>query len=52
MNLIAKELSIETKQIVNFELTLFDCQPASLGGIKDEFLYAAQLDNLTTVFVS
>lgn len=34
MKLIASELDIETKQIANFELGLFDCQPASLGGIK------------------
>ena len=52
MKLIASELGIETKQIANFELGLFDCQPASLGGIKNEFLYSARLDNLATVFVA
>eukprot|EP00571_Detonula_confervacea_P014483 CAMPEP_0172307440 /NCGR_PEP_ID=MMETSP1058-20130122/8301_1 /TAXON_ID=83371 /ORGANISM="Detonula confervacea, Strain CCMP 353" /LENGTH=575 /DNA_ID=CAMNT_0013019611 /DNA_START=68 /DNA_END=1795 /DNA_ORIENTATION=- len=52
LKLIASELGIETKQIANFELGLFDCQPASLGGIKNEFLYSARLDNLATVFVS
>ena len=52
MKLIASELDIETKQIANFELGLFDCQPASLGGIKDEFLYSARLDNLATCFVA
>lgn len=52
LRLIATELGIETKQIVNFELGLFDVQPASLGGIKDEFLYSGRLDNLATVFVA
>jgi len=50
MKLIATELGIETKEIANFELGLFDCQPASLGGIKNEFLNAARLDNLATCF--
>ncbi|KAL7534129.1 hypothetical protein ACHAXR_005651 [Thalassiosira sp. AJA248-18] len=52
MRLIASELGIETKQIANFELGLFDCQPAILGGIKSEFLHSARLDNLATVFVA
>lgn len=52
MKLIAEELNIETKQIANFELALFDCQPSSLGGIKDEFLNAGRLDNLATCFVA
>jgi len=52
LKLVASELGIQTKQIANFELGLFDCQPASLGGIKDEFLYSARLDNLGTCFVA
>jgi aspartyl aminopeptidase len=52
MRLVASELGIDTEQIANFELGLFDCQPASLGGIKNEFLYSARLDNLATVFVA
>lgn len=52
MKLIASELGIHTKQIANFELGLFDVQPASLGGIKSEFLNSARLDNLATCFVA
>ncbi|KAL7472335.1 hypothetical protein ACHAXS_012671 [Conticribra weissflogii] len=52
MRLIASELDIDTKQIANFELGLFDCQPAILGGIKNEFLNSARLDNLATCFVA
>eukprot|EP00581_Thalassiosira_minuscula_P008003 CAMPEP_0183711716 /NCGR_PEP_ID=MMETSP0737-20130205/7148_1 /TAXON_ID=385413 /ORGANISM="Thalassiosira miniscula, Strain CCMP1093" /LENGTH=589 /DNA_ID=CAMNT_0025940283 /DNA_START=40 /DNA_END=1809 /DNA_ORIENTATION=- len=52
MKLIANEIGVEVKQIANFELGLFDCQPASLGGMKNEFLYSARLDNLATVFVA
>eukprot|EP00984_Skeletonema_dohrnii_P009014 scaffold3382_cov121-Skeletonema_dohrnii-CCMP3373.AAC.4 len=52
LKLIASELGIETKQIANFELGLFDIQPASLGGIQSEFLNSARLDNLATCFVA
>lgn len=52
MKLIASELGIEVKQIANFELGLFDIQPASLGGIQNEFLNSARLDNLATCFVA
>lgn len=50
--MIAKELDIEVKDIADFELNLFDTQPACLGGINDEFLYSARLDNQATCFVS
>lgn len=52
MKLIASELGISTQQIANFELVLFDCQAASLGGIQSEFLNSARLDNLATCFVA
>eukprot|EP00567_Pseudictyota_dubia_P014258 CAMPEP_0197442924 /NCGR_PEP_ID=MMETSP1175-20131217/8821_1 /TAXON_ID=1003142 /ORGANISM="Triceratium dubium, Strain CCMP147" /LENGTH=487 /DNA_ID=CAMNT_0042973485 /DNA_START=30 /DNA_END=1493 /DNA_ORIENTATION=+ len=49
---IASELGVDVKEIADFELNLFDTQPAALGGIKNEFLYSARLDNLATCFVS
>jgi aspartyl aminopeptidase len=52
LNLIAKELGVEVKDIADFELNLFDTQPACLGGMMDEFLYSARLDNQATCFVS
>lgn len=47
---IADKLGIEVDEIVDFELNLYDTQPASLGGIQKEFVYSARLDNLATVF--
>lgn len=52
LELIAKELDVEVKNIADFELNLFDTQPACIGGMKDEFLYSARLDNQATCFVS
>jgi aspartyl aminopeptidase len=47
---IAKELNIEVSQIADWELSLYDTQPAAIGGMHGEFLYSARLDNLATVF--
>ncbi len=44
--------SIETEQIADFELSLYDTQPAALGGAHGEYLYSARLDNLASCFVS
>ncbi|GMH65603.1 hypothetical protein TrST_g8433 [Triparma strigata] len=52
LKLIAEELSIEVAQIADFELALYDTQPAALGGANEEFLYAARLDNQATCYTS
>lgn len=52
MQAVAKKLGISLDDIADFELNLFDVQPATIGGIQKEFLYSARLDNLATVFCS
>jgi len=47
---IAHKLGLAVHEIVDFELNLYDTQPATLGGIQQEFVYSARLDNLATVF--
>ncbi|KAI9766666.1 MAG: hypothetical protein M1835_007143 [Candelina submexicana] len=43
---IAKELDIEDySDIMNWELELFDIQPAQLGGIDKEFIFAGRIDD-------
>jgi aspartyl aminopeptidase len=49
---LADELGCEVGAIADFELNLFDTQPATIGGLGKEFLYSARLDNLATVFVA
>ena len=49
---IAAELDIDVKQIADWDLSFYDVQPASLGGLHSEFLYSGRLDNLATVFCS
>ncbi|KAI1178407.1 aminopeptidase-like protein [Nemania sp. FL0916] len=46
VQLISKELGIKDySQIVNWELELFDLQPATVGGIDKEFIFAGRIDD-------
>lgn len=50
LDVLAKELGCEVDAIQDFELSLADTQPASLGGINNEFIFAPRLDNQMTCF--
>lgn len=52
VQLLASHLGVDEKNIVDFELNLFDVQRASLGGAHSEFLHSARLDNLASCFLS
>ncbi|KAI9026966.1 peptidase M18 [Hyaloraphidium curvatum] len=43
---LAKEMGCEVSQIRDLELCLYDTQPPTLGGIGNEFIFSARLDNL------
>ncbi|OCL13611.1 hypothetical protein AOQ84DRAFT_224866 [Glonium stellatum] len=43
---ISKELNItDYSSIVNWELELFDIQPATVGGLEKEFIFAGRIDD-------
>jgi aspartyl aminopeptidase len=44
--LIAKEMGCEVDAIRDFELCLYDTQAPALGGVANEFVHSARLDNL------
>jgi aspartyl aminopeptidase len=46
LSLLANELNVPVEAIHDFDLSLFDTQPSTLGGLYDEFIYSARLDNL------
>jgi aspartyl aminopeptidase len=52
VQLLATELGVETSDIVDFELNMFDIQKAALGGIHSEFVFSARLDNLASCFLA
>ncbi|KAI2643166.1 aminopeptidase-like protein [Xylaria nigripes] len=46
VELISNELGLKDySQIVNWELELFDSQPATVGGMNKEFIFAGRLDD-------
>lgn len=47
---IAKEIGCETTQIVDFDLSIVDTQPAAITGLYDEFVVAPRIDNLLSCF--
>uniref|UniRef100_A0A8C4Q0I7 Aspartyl aminopeptidase n=1 Tax=Eptatretus burgeri TaxID=7764 RepID=A0A8C4Q0I7_EPTBU len=48
--LIAKQVAAEPDTIMDYELYLVDTQPATLGGLHEEFIFAPRLDNLHSCY--
>jgi aspartyl aminopeptidase len=48
LELLADELGVSTKEIVNYELNVFDTQQGSFWGAEQEFIANSQLDNLAS----
>ncbi len=46
-NLLAAELGVEEKDILDFDLSLYDTTPACLVGLNNEFISAGRLDDLS-----
>ena len=47
-----EEAAVAPERILGFDLSLYDTQPAALGGSQGEFLYSARLDNLVSCFAA
>jgi len=52
INLLATTLKVAPEHIINFELSVADFQPATIGGINNEFIFSARLDNLMHCYTS
>lgn len=50
--LLAKEIGIDEKKIIDFDLALFDRKKGSIMGSDDEFIHIGRLDNLASVHQS
>ncbi len=49
LSLIAEELKVEKKDILDFDLYLYDVTPACTVGLNNEFISAGRLDDLSMV---
>ena len=52
LSILATELACSQDSIRDFELQLYDTQPAAIGGASDEFVFAPRLDNLSSCFAA
>ena len=49
INILAKELNIESKDIIDFDLYLYEYEKGSIIGINNEFISSGRLDDLAMV---
>lgn len=49
LNAIAKELGVDAKEIIDFDLFLYEFEKGSIIGLNDEFISAGRLDDLQMV---
>ncbi|KAI3337380.1 aspartyl aminopeptidase-like protein [Xylariaceae sp. AK1471] len=52
IELIAEHAGINVEDVVDFEMVLYDVQKSCLGGLNEEFIYSARLDNLEMTYCS
>lgn len=52
VELIANEANVDISTIVDFELVLYDTQAACIGGLNNELIFSARLDNLGMSYCS
>lgn len=49
---LGTHLGVSAQDILSYDLSLYDLQPSSFMGVKEEFLVAPRLDNLFSCFCS
>ncbi|XP_024527699.1 probable aspartyl aminopeptidase [Selaginella moellendorffii] len=50
LQVLADELHCDVSEIADFELSIYDTQPACIGGARQEFVFSGRLDNLASAF--
>lgn len=50
VELISSEAGVSVEDVVDFEVVLYDTQKACLGGLTEEFIFSARLDNLNQTY--
>ncbi|ETS72885.1 Aspartyl aminopeptidase [Pestalotiopsis fici W106-1] len=52
LEIIAEHAGVSVENVVDFEMVLYDVQKSVLGGLNEEFIYSARLDNLNMTYCS
>ncbi|KAL8842675.1 MAG: hypothetical protein Q9170_000450 [Blastenia crenularia] len=52
VELIANEADVPVSSVIDFELVLYDTQKACIGGLNNELIFSARLDNLGMSYCS
>lgn len=47
--LVAKELDVDPESIIDYDLSLYDTTPATIGGLNGEFISSGRIDDLSMV---
>ena len=50
VELIASDAGVSPEEVVDFEVVLYDTQKACLGGLSEDFIFSARLDNLDQTY--
>lgn len=50
MQVLAEELKCDVNEIADFDLGVYDTQPGTLGGVRNDFVFAGRLDNLASAY--
>ncbi len=52
LEIIAEHAGCKVEDVVDFEMVLYDTQKSCIGGINNELIYSARLDNLNMTYCS
>ncbi|KAJ8100132.1 peptidase M18 [Lipomyces tetrasporus] len=52
LRVIASELNVQVKDLLNFDLELFDTQKGTIGGLDQEFVFCPRLDDKMCCFAA
>ena len=50
VELVASDAGVAPEEVIDFEVVLYDTQKACLGGLSDDFIFSARLDNLNQTY--
>ena len=50
VEIIAEHAGVDVEDLVDFEMVLYDTQKSCIGGINNELIYSARLDNLEMTY--